>query len=258
MTFKYFYYISETKINLIQAQLYSGVGVSEIIPKIEFGGFGASIGLKPSQDDNVVKQIVNLLNQMTKRNLLIPLSSVGSSINAINEFYKDESEWRSGIISHRSVDGQNDRDLFTFFDAYVLWRIYGETLVLLLGSPSNIVGEHNSNEKIYRATTFMRIDAFLKTIGDITTNVEHAAPNSWNVEKYPNAATLAGFCLDNLDFPKIKIDLAFKVFQRLDFNTPKDLPFWFRHVKKLPEDEQKEFEKCRAVCVGSPLYTALL
>lgn len=259
--YKYFYYISKSKVELLQAQLTTKTNFSEINTTVEFGGAGVGVGLKSQQNNVLAKQTLSLLKIMSKRQLIKPLPLDSETISS-TIFYADKSDWHSGLISQMSehpYENNFNYGDFRYFTAFILWRLLDEnTLLLLLGSPNNIIGESEINQKYYVGSTFLIINYLLMAIGKITQEAENTVLSSWELSSFPKALSLAKFCINNLrDLPKYRIDIVFKVFQKLNFVLPDDLPEWAYFIKWLPDSEKAIFEKCRTVIIGSPLYTAI-
>jgi len=131
MDIKYFYYISDYKVGMLKAQLNSWeLNVPDINPKMEFAGLSFGANIKFRKDENLVRETLSLINRLQKSELL---KTLDTNIPDSKNYYKDESVWFSGIFSfqpfiHKSVG------------AYFLWKILGDTLILLIGSPCNILG----------------------------------------------------------------------------------------------------------------------
>lgn len=116
---KYFYYISKSKVQMLLPQMQAAVQ-----PNL------SSITL--SGQDNLVGDTLSLISSLTSTNLLSPVPSSGPLSHGI--FYKDLADWHSGLFSLNWIGNQPSV-------VYAMFRIVDDSILLLVGSPNNILGE---------------------------------------------------------------------------------------------------------------------
>lgn len=116
---KYFYYISRTKVQMLMPQMPAAVQ-----PKLS--------GVASSNEDNVVSDALALISSLASAKLLSPVPSSG--ILSHDGFYEDRADWHSGLFSMNWMGN-------TPSVVYAMLRIVEDSIVLLVGSPNNILGE---------------------------------------------------------------------------------------------------------------------
>jgi len=129
---KYFYYISKTKVEMLRAQLANRTfSLSSISSKLGFG-FASVTVTAEKQNYTLVADTLKLLNALEKNRSVRPLESL-AGLEA-GHFYHDHGFWQSGLFR---FDSECEHPTIT----YALWRELGRSLILLVGSPNNILGE---------------------------------------------------------------------------------------------------------------------
>lgn len=116
---KYFYYISKTKVQMLMPQMAAAVR-----PNL------SSITL--SGQDNLVSDTLTLISSLTSTKLLSPVPS--SEPLSHGSFYEDLADWHSGLFSLNWMGNKPSV-------VYAMFRVVDEAIVLLVGSPNNILGE---------------------------------------------------------------------------------------------------------------------
>jgi hypothetical protein len=288
---KTFYYISQTKIELLRPQLDPAISLPEISPKIELPGLGLGVDFKlATPDKSLVRSLLELLKKMKKRKLLRPLAETQKLES--NLYYTDTAEWYHGLFAFRGALGLGDRPVRVI--SYLLWRPWNNAILLLAGSPQHIVGEAIVREGVYVYGTSGTLASILsfasQTLETGEPNLVGAGPQ--RSVAHPGVETLPWLKADaeTLDvgeetlppelpaasealatglmcvryfsrLPKSCLELAFTPFRRLKFNRQADLPRWASELLNapgLPDSLIDFFWKCRAIYIGSPLYTALV
>lgn len=116
---KYFYYISRTKIEMLSPQI-----PTALRPKIG--------SMAPENQENLVADTLALVSSLTSTNLLSPMPSADTLSQ--EGFYEDKAEWHHGLFSMNWMGN-------TPSVVYAMFRVLEESIVLLVGSPNNILGE---------------------------------------------------------------------------------------------------------------------
>lgn len=293
MDIKYFYYISKTKVDMLEAQVRPRrIKLPGISPKVEIAGLSLSADIKSQENNNLVQRLISLIASMRKKDVLKSLDDCTVINTSI--FYHDQSKWRSGLFSFRGRSSAESPG--TRLVSYFTWKPWYNSIIILTGSPINILEEKvveegvfclgstsgwgtilNFVERTFRAdeVSYIRngpiplphhnLDYIPILEKGITVNDEQASrfdfhSKWWDVDA--TALELGLFCITHLiRLPQYKIDTAFKVFRRLDFKRRVDLPIWIEVLNKIPRDsgwEKSDLEKCHSIFIGSPLYTALV
>lgn len=132
MDIKYFYYISETKVDMLYSQ-FKQFKLPKVKPKISIAGLELEANIESPTFDNSVTKTTQLLKAMNNQGLIKPLPSESRAIDT-ESYWHDKQVWHSGIYSFGEPRGDN-------IASYFLWRKFQNSLILLVGSPANILGE---------------------------------------------------------------------------------------------------------------------
>ncbi len=287
---KTFYYISQAKIEQLRPQLGPTINLPEISPRIELPGIGVGVDLKlAGSDKNLVRSLLELLKRMKARQLLRPLADAQELEG--NLYYTDTAEWYNGLFAFKGGLGLGDEPVRVI--SYLLWRPWKDAILLLAGSPQHVLGEAIVREGVYVYGTSGTLASILsfasQTLETDEPNLVGAGPQ--RPAAHPGLEALPWLALDpaTMDasdaslppelpaasealatglmcvhyfsrLPKSRLELAFIPFRRLSFHRQADLPRWaseLLNVPALPDSLIDFFWKCRAIYVGSPLYTAL-
>lgn len=129
---KYFYYISKTKVEMLLAQVANRtLGLSSISSKLGFGPASVTVTAE-KQNHTLVADTLKLLKTLEMNRSVRPSASLDGLDT--DHFYHDQGLWQSGLFR---FDSMCDHPTVT----YALWRELGRSLILLVGSPNNILGE---------------------------------------------------------------------------------------------------------------------
>lgn len=143
---KYYFYISKDKVAMLSRQVFHNSGLSNLFslkPKVNLFGIEVEteISRKALENDDV-KALSRLYSKMRKDGLITSLEQRTSLETGI--FFEDEGEWFNGLYVFRSHP-----DVITYF----VWRVWNDSLILLVGSPSNIIGEKTVNAGVWAPGT---------------------------------------------------------------------------------------------------------
>ena len=128
---KYFYYISKPKVDMLKAQIgTAGFSLASISSKLGLGAASVSLTAE-RQAQSLVGDTLSLVKALEKRKALKPSYDL-PRLNA-SDFYHDQGTWKSGLFKFDSIC---DQPTVT----YALWRVLKGSLILLIGSPNNILG----------------------------------------------------------------------------------------------------------------------
>lgn len=106
---RFYYYISKQKTEMLAAQLQT----SPVVPNA-----------------SLVSQVAALFEFMKENCYVKPFSAFNSDTSS---FYIDKGEWRHGLFGFNATR----KEIVSYF----LWKVVDSTLILLVGSPNNILGE---------------------------------------------------------------------------------------------------------------------
>lgn len=129
---KYFYYISKTKVEMLRAQAANRtLGLSSISSKLGYGP--ASVTVTAEKKNHTLVADTLKLSRTLEKNGSVKLSESLDALDS-NHFYHDQGSWQSGLFRFDSVCNHPTV-------TYALWRELVRSLILLVGSPNNILGE---------------------------------------------------------------------------------------------------------------------
>jgi hypothetical protein len=272
---KYFYYISETKIDMLESQLSTYRNLwPDIAPKIDISGFAIATEFKSQKTDNLIQRTLKLIKKLNKKNLIIPFDE-WSGARLHHKFVQDESDWYCGLIS---VDQKV---------MYVLWRFWQDAIILLAGSAAHIIGEtiktqeFNDNQvgtygtwelifslevqsaleedggkPLVESLSTKRLDEtlFLDKPKDLPPKLimNRVATISRDIDP----VSLGWLCLNHLiKLPKYRIDTIFRVFNQASFRRSDKL-IWDKLMRTFLSNKDIEHEKYSTIYIGSPIYTS--
>jgi hypothetical protein len=267
MNIKYYYYISRNKVNLLKGQLIPKAKLSKLGAKAEIPGISIELGLEkdsaPNDETRLIEDVSTVIQALQKQNEILPLVEEGKLDSSA--LYSDSSNWHHGLYSLKMTE--TDEQLIS----YIAWKASRNRIFLLLGSPSNILGEavvsEGSEYTLPSSRTVNKIVEsslqweFVKTIDDCETlepgefslKIDAEQPPSLKVDIHRAASprlikaqndvlrgnALAIFCTSALErLPSSQLETVFKIYHVLPVSRA-----------AAPYD---------AVYVGSPIYTALL
>lgn len=275
MSLRHFSYISETKISMLEAQIASRRWAPGLSAKAGVPGFvevGAQLASRAGNEE-LIKRTISLTKKLTKQELLRPLSSTGDLDTSL--LYQDMSVWSHGLFA---FTGDTSLAAQASVFSYLAWRRWNDAIILLAGSPHNVLGERIIRDGVwaYGTTgTWNSILQFVETLETDERNLTKEVPDAAWVEgmsptsralapgllESPGGLSLAVLCLRHLSGLVVsQLETVFRIHRRIDLGVNAVLPQWVtRQLGRGPRgSEQANFlRQCRAVYTGSPLYTAI-
>jgi hypothetical protein len=270
VTLQHFTYISSTRLTGLEAQVRSRFSAFGLSAKASIPGIaevGAELSGKPA--DTTVARTLALTAKLRKRSMVLPLAGAGELGTA--KLYHDVSPWAHGLFAF-SGDTSLNAGVRVF--SYLAWRRWNDSLLLLAGSPTNVLGENVVREGVWAYGTTGTWDLILQfteafntdefTIAQtVQTSASEApgAPLSLDLMDLPRGLGLAMFCLRHLSrLATNQLDTMFRITRRIDLGPPRTLPQ--QMIADLGHTavaaQQANFlRNCRNVYIGSPLYTAI-
>jgi hypothetical protein len=287
MQIRTFYYISEAKVAMLEAQLARRRFLSlSFTPKMEVAGLSVAAELKGTPAEHLAARTAALVERMRKKKLLRPLNDAAELQTA--GFYRDHAEWFNGLYAFKGRDGPDQRAVRVV--SYLLWRRWKDALILLAGSPVHVLGERVVRDGVWAYGTTGTWAGMLNFVRNNLapdepdpagveegspapedaggflpwTEWDAAAPDdgnptlSFEPAEYPDGLALAVFCARHLTrLPREPAETAFTVVRRLDLNPGADPLRWSREVRRvLPGGGPLTLNGLTTVYVGSPIYTA--
>ena len=261
---RYFRYVSRAKVDMLDAQL-RRFRWPQLKAKAEVRGVSVE-ATSPPPDDNLIRRVAATRKRLERRKLLVALPAEGPL--ELSPYYADTSPWREGLFSFVGTNVADEKPSSVV--TYLLWKQRADALILLAGSPLNVIGEPVAREGVTAGGTdgttaaiasfaqrILRTDepAFAQEEAPATQN-ERTIPIGWF--DLPDGVALALLCATQLQrLPLANIDVVFRLFHRLDL----DAAAWTRSALSLldgkaDEETLRAFWNFRAVYVGSPIYTA--
>jgi len=282
-----FQYISKTKVEGLEAILWR-----RRKPEITFsasapGGLVKLDVKPPAQVADLYRRTEALIRKMERHKQLVPMPEQGELEST--DFYRDDAVWANGLFSFKGDFSLEQADARVV--TYLLWRRWRDSVVLLAGSPLNVLGEQVVREGVWAygttgtlATLVHFTETALRTDEENVVGVAPAGAQpevgglSWTdrgtgwpsasqpdeklrpeILSSPPGLALAALCLGHLaGLPSGQIETAFRITQRLAVNLRGNVPRWAADLLGRHGREQLDFlRQCQAVYLGSPLYTAL-
>jgi hypothetical protein len=240
----------------------------------------------PSERADLYRRTNALVRKMEHRKEIVPMperSELGYS-----HYYRDGSVWAHGLFSFKGDFslGQADGRVVT----YLLWRRWQDSIVLLAGSPMNVLGEQVVREGVWAygttgtmATLLHFTETALRTgeanlVGVAPPGIQPKTEGltwideeaSWpaasgpgeelrpEILSSPPGLALSALCLGHLSaLPAGAIETAFRIRQRLSVSLRGNVPAWAADLLGRRDRAELDFlRQCQAVYLGSPLFTA--
>jgi hypothetical protein len=143
---KYFHYISRAKIDMICSQL------------------GLADQLDPQAD--LPRRTLEVVGALEKRGLVRNLDP-DSDLERGIFFFRTNSTWRHGLFYFKAYD--------VTMVSYILWATHQSSLILLVGSPHNILGEKIAQDGVFVPGTSWAIDAIHQLLDSMRVDEPHYA-----------------------------------------------------------------------------------
>jgi hypothetical protein len=287
---KYYYYISQNKIAMLEPQLGGKFPKAELSPKIDLPGVSLSVQIKgKTSEDSTVKRLLDLLTRMKRQKLITDLPAV-NTLEA-SHFYADQSSWYHGLYAFSAPLGLGADSVRVI--SYLLWKPWNDALIFLAGSPQFVLGDKTVHEsvQVYQTTgtwssifnfasSILRTDErnFVGAADEVPPAGEKLAAEipwvKWKAESRdreqevlpvemsasPEALSIGIMCVRYLThLPRENMDLVFQVFRSLPFVRRTDLPRWANELINFSSTDpqlKQMLWRCKTIYVGSPLYTA--
>jgi hypothetical protein len=218
---KFFYYISRSKVDML-------------LPQLERKRENLSA------DEPLVARALRLIQKLAQSNLVMPLEE-RDSLEAPG-FFSSKSLWRNGLFYFRTWTSDTV--------AYFLWRRHRDALIVLAGSPDNVIGNRVAREGLHLSSSGEAIETLGssdileainaeepttlilgKSYGKTSKKVQYAKSTisvqasgddheDWPFgEGYVHATSresaLAIFCLQHLaKLPEMSVDTVFRVYSK--------------------------------------------
>jgi len=263
MKIRYFVYIADWKVQMFLEQLDSKkFSLTKISPKLSMAGIGISAEVGRDDRKKLVSDTINLVDQLEKKNLLHDLTT--STELSTSDFYHDVGEWYNGLLT---FGFRGD----TPCKAYFLWTTRNDKLLLLVGSPGNLLSEKGikQSEYVYYGTdtSFARLWSYIKGAGleldsgplQVEPLRVHSNPEFSRSVKAVDILTFClhttqelpesrveAFCLGTTkQLPRTKVETVFTVLNRMDV------------AANQASDLNRSVHALRQVYIGTPIFTAL-
>lgn len=255
-----------------------------INPKVSVAGVEIGASAQSQMPTKDLASKVHTLTQKLKREKSIESVQRDSQFDS-DKFWLHSGEWHNGLY----VFGADDGDVV----AYFLWTTVDDILVLLVGSPTNVVGEKiaNSGANLYGThSTWLAVLRFLdRTVGsskDILVSAKETKKatadsetlQSIELQLHPDvriqlmtelvygrqitsrSIALGVFCLKYLSWlPRNRVETIFKIIYQDDIEDPQELlESKFGNWDPATENALSDLKRYKRLIVGSPLYSALL
>ncbi len=285
-------YISKRKVSVLDSQFRRvqapGVNVTFPLPP---GGIGLQFNPQVRDEEaELVKRTTKLITKMRRGKHIVPLEDRDEL--DVRTYYCDTSVWSHGLFSFAgdfSLDQGSGRVV-----SYLLWRQWNDAIILLAGSPENVLGERVVHDGVWAygtSGTWESVLHFAQTaLGADEPDLAEASGTSdrWSVDHLlphdgpdgerlegesdqhgglspelltsPRAVALAVLCLKHLTrLQQGRIDTAFRITERLPVDNRMSPPDWVVETlgaSRGYNERIRLFQRYRAVYIGTPLYVA--
>jgi hypothetical protein len=219
---KYFRYISKSKVDMLANQYQiSKANITDVKPKISFLGFEFEVGFgsQLSNTDSLIPKTIQLFKELAKDELVKPLNN--SSELSTTLFYEDTDFWHNGIIAWEAKDDDETPQLRPMFDAYFAMKVMGDSLILLIGSLPNIIGNTNADSRqiVYTMSTELIFEKILRNsireVVEAEQSKKTISDDVFTKREGAGVIKLATFCLrKKYELPKMKLNTTFKIFHQ--------------------------------------------
>lgn len=281
-------YISKTKLGVLEAQLRRRWKWVLEAPTPAGGRAVLESHADPQEGaGDLVRRAEWLTKKMRQKHYIVPLDHQDGLVTST--YYEDKFEWFEGLYAF-----QGDISLeagTTQLVSYLLWRRWRNSIILLAGSPENVLGERVVRDGVwaYGTTgTWGAVKAFaernLRTdewnvvgvsgvssteegsefpwiewdAGSLPDDSDTSPQELWAVHT-PRALALATLCVGYLaELPQRKINSTFQITDVLDLALSGQLPDWVETnlaAKHRGNELFKLIRGCEKVYLGSPLHT---
>lgn len=228
--FKFFYYISKSKVDQLLKKYEFEKNYKHWLKRWKLGDIIVKvkdwIQIKietPNISDNLYMQTLFIISELQQKK---QLKEITSRINT-EDFFIDRSLWLE-----RVYDLEDDK-------IYALIKAYKDIVIVLIGSPSNIINEQNST------SSPTNIPGFLKRL-ELAKAPESSDTEENQIQDKGRLINLATFFLDGYEnavtYSQVMKTVLFDVSHAFDMANFHGIPKSFRDYKKI--------------YVGSPLFTA--
>ena len=149
---KYYYYISKPKVEMLLPQIKRAKFSLKLSPKVDVAGVSIGADIEKRDDSALVSRLGELIDKMEKKKLLEDVNS--SMVVQEGSFLRSKSTWRHGLFFFKggiptSWGGSNREALLVLTVIYVAWTTIGDTIILLVGSPNNVLGDKVAPEGVF-------------------------------------------------------------------------------------------------------------
>jgi hypothetical protein len=264
---KHFKYISKTKVTMLHDQVKSNrEKLTEFSPKVALAGVEIELGFKREQQStkSLFVRTLELSSALEERGLVHDLEQR----NVLNStgYYQNTGVWHNGVLSWTSAGPYSSDAPCEELAAYFVFRILGDSMFLLVGSASHVIGGEEPSATFHRTPCtewayhiYLRqhIAAYLKADRELvhpSTILNEHIPDDKDV--YP--LSLGLFCLEDVQsLSQMHLEVVFKIYQHWQVR---------KHIARLARFEDGRYVLSYAdkmglfrfahLYVGSPLYTA--
>jgi hypothetical protein len=270
-----FSYVSPPKLAALEAQLARRLPLRPASATVSLLGAEVSVsGESGEQREDLVRRTLAVERKLRRRKLVSSLPEEGELDPS--RYYVDEATWWHGLFAF-SGDFSLEADAGRVV-SYMLWRPWLDSIVLLAGAPENVLGERVARDGVwaygttgtwatilrFAETTFASDEPGFETVTGAPPSSpaqsRDVAPSG--LFDAPRGLALAVICARHLStLPESRVETTFRVSQRFPIRTPGLLPRWAAEALGSGWAGDRRIElvrRCKAVYVGSPLYTALV
>ncbi len=120
-------------------------------PKVEISGISVGANVRAKNNGGLIDDTLSVIEKLNKKKFVKRLDQV--STLGKNSFYYDNSLWFNGLFFYNIGEIK--------IASYFVWKYWENSIILLVGSPLNIVGERTMQEGIYAPGTHLSWDSVI-------------------------------------------------------------------------------------------------
>lgn len=169
---RHYYYISRTKLDMLLPQVRRRGFSLKISPKVDFAGVSVGADVESRTDSAVVTKLGKLLQALDKKQDIRD-ARWGDSL-ASGQYFRNSGPWRHGLFYFKGgipeFWGRGEERLLKVSVAYLAWTTFRDSIVLLVGSPNNILGDKVAPEGVFMPGTSGVADAIRRLVNSFPTD----------------------------------------------------------------------------------------
>ena len=155
-TLKYFHYISRNKVEMLLPQVRRGALAATAAQKVSLSEIADVSECNSRNNPELITQLQELVAGLEKNKLILDIST--NDPPKKGAFARCMRKWRHGLFYFKGGvptfwGASKNEELLILTVIYVAWTRLGDAIILLVGSPNNILGEKVAPEGVFMPGT---------------------------------------------------------------------------------------------------------